>query len=65
LQIIVHCGAVAEWFYQQGKIINYDVVDDADVVEDINAVLELRNRKTFEHRRKILDRLDTRVVQHQ
>lgn len=58
-------SAVAEWFYQQGKITNHDIIDNANVVEDINAVLELRNRKTFEHRRKILDRLDNRVVQHQ
>jgi len=58
-------SAVAEWFYQHGKITNHAIIDNANVVEDINAVLELRNRKTFEHRRKILDRLEHHVIQHQ
>lgn len=58
-------SAVAEWFYQQGKITNHDIIDNANVVEDINAVLELRNSKTFKHRRNILDRLEHHVVQHQ
>jgi hypothetical protein len=55
-------SAVAEWFYQQGKITNHDIIDNANVVEDINAVLELRSRKTVKHRRNILDRLEHRVI---
>lgn len=55
-------SAVAEWFYQQGKITNHDIIDDANIVEDINAVLELRGRKTVKHRRNILEKLEHRVI---
>lgn len=51
-------STVAEWFYQQGKISNYDVIDSANILEDINGALELRNKKSFEHKRKILNELE-------
>ncbi|MDX2346982.1 MAG: hypothetical protein QNK11_08950 [Legionella sp.] len=51
-------STVAEWFYQQGKIRDHDVIDSANVVEDINAALELRNKKSFAHKRKILNELN-------
>jgi hypothetical protein len=50
-------SAVAEWFYKQGKIRDHGVIDSANVVEDINAALELRNKKSFAHKRKILGEL--------
>ena len=51
-------SSVAEWFYQQGKIHDHSVVDSANVVEDINAALELRNKKSFAHKRAILHELE-------
>ena len=50
-------SSVAEWFYQQGKIKDHTVIDDANIVEDINSVLELRNKKTFDHCQNILIKL--------
>ena len=50
-------SAVAEWFYKQGKIRDHGVIDSANVVEDINVALELRNKKSFAHKRKILGEL--------
>ena len=50
-------NAVAEWFYQQGKITNHATIDQATIVEDINSVLELRNQNVFNHRKKILMKL--------
>ena len=55
-------SAVAEWFYQQGKISDYKVIDSANIVEDINAALQLRNKKSFAHQRKILDELENQVL---
>jgi len=54
-------SSVAEWFYQQGKISDHDVIDSANIVEDINAALELRNKNSFEHKRKILNELENQV----
>jgi predicted DNA-binding protein YlxM (UPF0122 family) len=54
-------STVAEWFYQKGKIHDHNVVDSANVVEDINAALELRNNKSFEHKRKIYNELENQV----
>lgn len=54
-------STVAEWFYQQGKISDHTVVDCANIVEDINAALESRNKKSFEHQKKILDELGNQV----
>jgi len=34
------------------------VIDSANVVEDINAALELVNKKSFAHKRKILGELE-------
>jgi len=51
-------STVAEWLYKQGKIRDHDVIDSANVVEDINAALELRNKKSFAHKRKILGELE-------
>lgn len=55
-------STVAEWFYRQGKIHDHNVVDSANIVEDINAALELRNKKSFEHKRKILNELENQIV---
>lgn len=49
--------SVAEWFYQQGKIKDRAIIDDANIVEDINAALELRNKDAFTHRKQILQKL--------
>ena len=54
-------SAVAEWFYQQGKINDHHVIESANIVEDINAALELRNKNSFEHKRKILNELENPV----
>lgn len=51
-------SSVAEWFYQQGKINDHSIIDSANVVEDINAALELRNKKSFAHKRAILNELE-------
>lgn len=51
-------SSIAEWFYQQGKITDHDVIDNANTVEDINSALELRNKKAFTHRQSILDRFE-------
>lgn len=50
-------SAVAEWFYQQGNIKDHSVIDNANVVEDINAVLELRSKKALDHCQRILTQL--------
>jgi len=55
-------STVAEWFYQQGKIQDHSVIDSANSVEDINAALELRNKKSFEHKRKILNELESQII---
>lgn len=47
-------STVANWLYQQGRIRDHHVVDYAIIVEDINVALELRNKDSFEHKRKIL-----------
>jgi hypothetical protein len=52
---------VAEWFYLKGKIHDHNVVDSANIVEDINAALELRNNKSFEHTRKIFNELEHQI----
>lgn len=51
-------STVAEWLYQHGKIKDHAVIEDANIVEDINSALELRNKKSFEHRKKILLELE-------
>ncbi|MDF1757330.1 MAG: hypothetical protein P1U74_03435 [Legionellaceae bacterium] len=51
-------SSVAEWFYQQKKIKDYDVIDCANVIEDINAALDSRNKTSLTHRQKILRELE-------
>lgn len=55
-------SAIAEWFYQQNKIHDHAIVEHANIVEDINAALELRNKKAFDHRKKILSQFRTQKV---
>lgn len=55
-------SAVAEWLFQEGKIQDHDIVDFANIVEDINGALELRNKSSFEHRRKIFNELKKQAV---
>lgn len=50
-------SSVAKWFYQQQKISDYNTVNFAIIIEDINAALDLRNKETFIHRQKILKEL--------
>lgn len=59
-------SAVAKWFYKQRKIKDHEVIDFANVIEDINAVLDSRNNEgAFYHRQKILNDLASqRVTQH-
>lgn len=54
-------SAVAEWFYQQGKISDHNVIDSALIVENINAALELRDTPSFENRKKILRELENEI----
>lgn len=53
---------VAEWFCQQGKIADHTIVDFANVIENMNAVLELRivrdKKNHLEHQKKLLKELD-------
>ncbi len=51
-------SAVAEWFYQQGKIGDHTIIDAANIVEDINVALELRNKKSSTHQKMILHELE-------
>lgn len=51
-------SAVAEWFYNQGKIQDHKVIDFANILEDINIALELRNEKVFSHSHQILTELE-------
>ncbi|HAU1788577.1 hypothetical protein [uncultured Legionella sp.] len=51
-------SAVAEWFYQQGKISDPNVIESAYIFEDINAALELRDNVSIKHREKILSKLE-------
>lgn len=51
-------STIAEWFYQNGKISNHNVIDDANTLEDINAALELRNKKILEHCQHILKKFE-------
>lgn len=52
---------VAEWFYRQQKIKDHEIIDFANVIEDINAALDSRNKEAFVHRQKILHELERRV----
>ncbi|WP_208123159.1 helix-turn-helix transcriptional regulator [Cysteiniphilum halobium] len=45
--------AVAEWFYQQGKIKDRKIIEHATTVEDINEVLGARSKTVFTHRKKL------------
>lgn len=54
-------SAVAEWFYRQQKIKDHEIIDFANVIEDINAALDSRNKEAFVHRQKILKELERRV----
>lgn len=51
-------STVAEWFYQQGKIEDHTVIDFANILEDINSALDMRNEHSFDHRKKILSELN-------
>lgn len=51
-------STVAEWFYRQQKIKDYEVIDFANVIEDINAALDSRNKEALVHRQKILKELE-------
>lgn len=51
-------SVVADWFYKQHKIKDHEIVDFAHIIEDINAVLDSRNKEVFLHRQKILDQLN-------
>lgn len=57
-------STVAEWFYRKHKIKDHEVVDFANIIEDINAALDSRNKnkKALVHRQKILNELEYRVV---
>ena len=51
-------NTVAEWFYKQGKIKNYQVVNHANIVNDINGALDMRtNKESFHHKKQILANL--------
>ncbi len=54
-------SAVAEWLYQKGKIHDHKVIDFANIVEDINAALELRNKESFKRKKKILNELENQI----
>lgn len=54
-------STVAEWFYRQQKIKDHEVIDFANVIEDINAALDSRDKEAFVHRQKILNELERRV----
>lgn len=51
-------SAVAEWFYQHGKISDPNIIESAYIFEDINAALELRDNVSIKHREKILSKLE-------
>lgn len=53
---------VAEWFYRQQKIKDHEVIDFANVIEDINAALDSRNKESLVHRQKILNELERRAI---
>lgn len=49
---------VAKWLYEQRKIKDYQVVDHANIVNDINGALEIRaDKKSFNHKKQILANL--------
>lgn len=54
-------SSVAEWFYQQGRIIDRTIIDNANIVEDINMALELRNKQKLRHSKEILTKLGNRI----
>lgn len=54
-------SAVANWFFRQQKIKDQEIIDFANVIEDINAALDSRNESAFVHRQKILSELECRV----
>ena len=54
-------SAVAEWFFQQEKIKDHDIIDNANTIEDINSALEWRNKKALSHRQKILTKLNRKI----
>lgn len=54
-------SSVAEWFYSQRTIKNHEIVDFAHIIEDINSALDLRDQETYDHRKKILMKLERRV----
>lgn len=54
-------SSVAEWFYKQGKITDYSVIEYANIIEDINSAIELRDKEVFMHRKKILTQIERRA----
>lgn len=50
-------SSVAEWFYKQHKLDDRSIIEFAVIIEDINAALELRDKKALEHRNNILSEL--------
>jgi hypothetical protein len=53
--------SVAEWLFEQGKLLDHSLVEYATVIEDINSALELRNNQLLEHRKNIIKKLKTRL----
>jgi hypothetical protein len=54
-------STVAEWFYRQQKIKDHEVIDCANIIEDINAALDSRNKEAVSHRQNILHQLERRI----
>jgi hypothetical protein len=49
---------VSLWLYEQGKIEDLKVIQEAKVIEDINAALSARNSDSFLHQQEILNELN-------
>jgi len=53
---------VVNWLYKNGIITDPDLVQNAEFIEDINAVLEERHRKIKKSRRQLLKKLQFGAV---
>lgn len=49
---------IVEWLYQNQLINKKEIVEDAELIENVNAVLESRNVKTKELRQRLLQKLE-------
>ena len=51
-------GSVAKWMFDHNRL-DEEIVRQANLIEDINGALELRNQETTQRRKKLLEKLES------